>query len=137
MTVFPRSAALALLCLLPASAPAAQDLPPLGQVDRVWEGLIDTALAYEIGERCEAIDSRKLQGLAFLLSLQAHARSLGYSQEEVDAFIDDKAEKDRLEEEARVRLREMGGVEGNWETYCEVGRSEIAAGTQVGRLLND
>ena len=137
MTLFPRSLALGMLCALPAAAGAAQDLPPLGQVERVWQGLIDTALAYEIGERCEAIDSRKIQGLAFLLSLQAHARDLGYSPEEIEAFMDDDAEKDRLKAEARAQLREMGGVEGDWETYCEVGRKEIAAETQVGRLLND
>lgn len=132
-----RPSAIALACLLPAAAGAAEELPPLGQVERVWEGLIDTALAYEIGERCEDIDSRKLQGLAFLLSLQAHARSLGYSADQIEAFIDDEAEKDRLEAEARARLRDMGGVDGDWETYCEVGRREIAAETQVGRLLSD
>lgn len=137
MTAMIRPAAFAILGLLPAVASAAESLPPLGQVDRVWEGLIDTALAYEIGERCEEIDSRKLQGFAFLLSLQAHARGLGYSQDEIDTFIDDDAEKDRLEAEARARLREMGGVDGDWETYCAVGREEIAKDSQVGRLLSE
>ena len=137
MTRSIRPAALVLICLFTAAGGSAEELHPLVPVERVWEELIDTALAYEIGERCESLDSRKLQGLAFLLSLQAYARGLGYSQDQIDAFIDDDAEKDRLEAEARARLREMGGVDGEWETYCEVGRHEIAAGTQVGRLLSD
>ena len=131
-----RHLALALLCALPVAA-RAQDLPPLGQVEVITEGLIDTAIAYEIGERCDGIDGRRLRGIAFLLSLQAHARDLGYSSDEIDAFIDDDEEKDRLEAIARARLRDMGAVEGEWDTYCEVGRAEIAKGSQIGRLLDD
>lgn len=126
---------LALALLMPAAALA--EVPPLGQVPRVAEGLIATAIAYEIGERCDSLDGRRLAGLGFLLSLQAHARSVGFSQDEIDAYVDDDAEKDRLEAIARERLRGMGAVEGDGESYCAAGRAEIAAGTQVGRLLND
>ncbi|TNC73740.1 DUF5333 domain-containing protein [Rubellimicrobium roseum] len=128
--------ALALLCALPLTA-AAQERPPLGQVESITEGLIDTAIAYEIGERCESLDGRRIQGLAYLLSLQAEARRLGYSPQEIDAFIDDDGEKDRLEAIARGRLRDMGAVEGEWDTYCAVGRAEMDRGSRIGRLLTD
>lgn len=128
--------AFAILVSLPFPL-AAQDSPPLGQVERITEGLIETAIAYEIGERCDSIDGRRLQGIAFLWSLHSHARSLGYSAAEIDAYIDDDQEKDRLEAIARQRLRDMGAVEGEWGTYCEVGRAEIAKGSQIGRLLTE
>ena len=136
MTRYLRPLALGALCLLPGVL-AAQELPPLSEVEVVTEGLIQTAIAYEIGEVCESIDGRKIAGIAFLWSLHSEARRLGYSREEIEAFVDDDVEKDRLEAIARERLAGMGAVEGSPDTYCEVGRAEIAAGTQVGRLLSD
>ena len=53
------------------------------------------------------------------------------------AYIDDRAEKARLEAIARERAVAMGVVEGEPETYCAVGRSEIARGSQVGRYLTE
>jgi hypothetical protein len=131
-----RPLALALLCAVPGAA-MAEELPPLGQVAEITEGLIATAIAYEIGERCDGIDGKRLQGIAYLWSLESRARQLGYSRDEIQDFIDDDAEKDRLEAIARARLRDMGAVEGQWDTYCEVGRAEIAKGSQIGRLLDD
>lgn len=116
---------------------AAQGLPPLGQQPSIWEGLIQTALAYEIGNKCESLEPRMLQGWAYLLSLQAAARDLGYSQEEVEDFVNDREEQRRLEAEARARLSGMGAVEGQEETYCTVGREEMAKGSRTGLLLAD
>jgi hypothetical protein len=103
----------------------------------VTEGLIQTAIAYEISEVCEEIDGRRLAGIAFLWSLQSEARRLGYSREAIEAFVDDDVEKDRLEGIARERLRAMGAVDGEAETYCRVGRAEIAADSRIGQLLDD
>jgi hypothetical protein len=128
-----RAAAVAFLTL--PHAGAAQELPPLGQVPSIWEGLVQTALAYEIGDKCGSLDARIGQGWLYLLSLQATARDLGYSQEEVEAFVDDEAEQDRLEAEARARLATLGVVEGQEETYCAIGRAEIAKGSLAGRFL--
>ena len=136
MTHSLRPLAFGALCML-AGPLAAQELPPLSEVEVVTEGLIQTAIAYEIGEVCEPIDGRKIAGIAFLWSLHSEARRLGYSREEIEAFVDDDVEKDRLEAIARERLAAMGAIEGNPDTFCEVGRAEIAAGTQVGKLLSD
>ncbi|EYD77800.1 hypothetical protein Rumeso_00527 [Rubellimicrobium mesophilum DSM 19309] len=103
----------------------------------ITEGLIDTAIAYELDRKCDELEGRRLQGIAFLWSLAAQAQRLGYSREEIEAFIDDKDEKHRLEGIARERLRGMGAVEGEWDTYCAVGREEIAKGSQIGKLLDD
>ena len=131
-----RPFALALLAALPAVA-GAQDRPPLGQVEVITEGLINTAIAYELDRKCDGLDGRRLQGIAFLWSLESEARQLGYSRDEIRAFIDNDEEKDRLEGIARERLRGMGAVEGQWDTYCAVGRDEIAKESQIGRLLDD
>ncbi|PHP29347.1 DUF5333 domain-containing protein [Limimaricola cinnabarinus] len=128
-----RTAALILGFTIAAGATAA--LPALRDNAKIREGLISTAIAYEIGRKCDGIDSRWFTGIAYLNSLRNHAFELGYSREQVAAFIDNEAEKDRLEAEARARLRQKGGVEGDWESYCAVGRAEMAAGSQIGALL--
>jgi len=120
------------LCLV--AAPAAAN-PPLAQQAEISEGLIAAAIAYEIGDKCDSLDARLLRGIAFLNGLRSRASDLGYSDAEIDAYMDDRAEKRRLEAVARQRLRDLGGVEGDWDSYCAVGRDQMAAGSQIGQLL--
>lgn len=120
------------LCLV--AAPAAAN-PPLAEQAEISEGLIAAAIAYEIGDKCDSLDARLLRGIAFLNGLRSRASDLGYSDAEIDAYMDDRAEKRRLEAVARQRLRDLGGVEGDWDSYCAVGRDQMAAGSQIGQLL--
>ncbi|WP_273691599.1 DUF5333 domain-containing protein [Ketogulonicigenium vulgare] len=118
------------------SLPAmAQNRPPLGQVPQVTEPLVVAAMVYEIDRVCGALNIRLLRGIGFLNGIKSTARSLGYSNAEIDAFVDDRTEKNRLEEVARSRLRERGAIPDQPETYCALGRAEISAGSEVGRLL--
>ena len=136
MRYIPRLSALALVLIAPAAL-SAESRPPLAEVEAVTEGLIEIAIAYEIDRVCEPLGGRRIQGVARLLSLNNEARRLGYSGDEIQAFIDDDAEKDRLETVARERLREMGAIDGQAETYCAVGRAEIAKDSGIGSLLDD
>ncbi len=108
---------------------------PLKDVAAVSEGLIATGMAIRIAERCDSLEPRTLRGIAYLNSLRQHARELGYSNDEIDAYIDDKDEERRLIAIAETRLAEKGAVEGEPETFCAVGRAEMASGSATGRLL--
>ena len=121
----------ALLCLIAAPASAA-----LKDERTISEGLIVIGIAYEISEVCPDIDARRLRGLNALLSLRSRARGLGYSNAEIEAYIDDDAEKDRLEAIARDRLARLGARRGDVAAHCAVGRSEVARGSAIGALLN-
>ena len=125
----------ALTLALGLLAPAAQAQTPLKDVAYVREGIIAVGIAYEISEKCSSIGARTVRGLLYLRDLQSHARGLGYSQAEIDAYTKDKAEKARLEGIARARLADLGASDANPESYCVVGRDQIAKGTAVGRLL--
>ena len=116
------------------ATPAAADL---GDEATVTEPLIAIGIAYEISKVCDSISARKVRGLTQLLSLRGKASDLGYSRAEIDAWIDDEAEKDRLEGIARQRLAAMGAARGDAAAHCEVGRTEIAKGSYIGSLLND
>ncbi|WP_299814211.1 DUF5333 domain-containing protein [uncultured Jannaschia sp.] len=122
-----------LLCVaLVFAAPAAAGL---GEERGITEGLINVGIAYEISEVCPTIGARRVRGLRYLLALRGAASDLGYSRAEIEAFIDDDAEKDRLEAIARDRLAGLGAARGDVAAHCAVGRSEVDRDTQVGRLL--
>ena len=107
----------------------------LSQEREITEGLINVAIAYEIGERCDDLTARRIAGINYLWSLKSKAQDLGYSNAEIDAYTENRAEQDRLEGIARQRLRDLGAVEGDWTTYCTVGRAQMAQGTVAGSLL--
>jgi hypothetical protein len=108
---------------------------PLKDVAYVRDGIIHVGMAYEISEKCGELSARLFRGLGFLQSLKNHARGLGYTDAEIDAYVNDAAEKDRLEAIARAALADLGVVEGVESSYCAVGRAQIAANTRVGWLL--
>lgn len=126
--------ALACVSLALAAGPALS-LGPLKDVAVVRDGIIAVGIAYEIGNECGAIEARYLRGLGLLNDLKAHAAGLGYTDAEIDAYINDDAEKDALEAAARAQLAALGAVPGDEASYCAVGVTQIAAGTQVGQLL--
>jgi hypothetical protein len=126
-------AALVLGFAVMAGATAAN--PEIGKVTHITEGLINTAIAYEIDRVCDTIHPRTIEGINFLWSLKEYASELGFTDDEIRAYVDNKEEKDRLEAIARQRLRDMGAVEGQPETYCTVGRAEMAARSEIGRFL--
>ncbi len=114
---------------------AATAKPALKDVTYVREGIIVAGMAYELSENCSSVSARLLRGISYLYSLRDHAKELGYSNNEIDAYINDKAEENRLTVIARGRLADKGVIAGQEATYCDVARSEMAAGTVVGNLL--
>jgi len=109
--------------------------PPLRDVTRVSEGLIAAGMAIELGDNCNSVSTRLIRGLNFLQGLKNHASDLGYSNAEIDAYVNDRAEKARLETIARGRLADLGVSVGDPASYCVVAQAQMAAGTQVGQLL--
>jgi hypothetical protein len=105
------------------------------QVTRVTEGLISAGIVIELADKCDSVDIRMIKGLSFLNGLKGHLKDLGYSNAEIDAYIDDAAEKDRLEAIARTRLRGLGAVPGDPESHCAVAHDQMSRGTLIGGLL--
>ena len=113
-------------------ATQASALPPLKDVPEIRDGIIAAGMAIEIGDKCDSISVRLLRGALYLNSLKSRAEDLGYSRAEIDAYVDDKVEKARLEGIARAQL---GGGRGGGDTSCIVGGSKREPKTAVGRLL--
>jgi hypothetical protein len=116
-------------------AGAASAQKPLREEASVRDGIIFVGMALEIAENCDSLDARILRGAGYLQSLRNRARDLGYSDDEIDAYVNDRAEKARLEGLARAQLSALGATVGQPESYCAVGRAQMAAQTRVGWLL--
>lgn len=100
-------------------------------------GFYTIGLADEIRRNCPQISPRLVRAYSYLKSIERHARDAGYSQAEINALTDNDEAKDALRAQIRADLAERGAGAGNVAGFCEVGREEIARGTQAGRLLQE
>lgn len=101
----------------------------------ITSGLTVIAVGRHIQRTCPDIDARLLRALTFAEGLVGHAQSLGYSRSEINAYIDDRAERDRYTDIARTYFSQNGAAFEDVGAVCRVGRDEIAAGSTIGRLL--
>ena len=107
----------------------------LAENTRVRDGIVHVGMAVELSDKCGSLRPRTIRGIGFLQELKDYARSQGFSDAEIDAYVDNKAEQRRLAALARDQLARLGVVEGQESTYCAVGRDQIARQTRVGWLL--
>jgi hypothetical protein len=95
------------------------------------------AIGRHIELTCPTIERRTIAAGSFLLGL-AHAMSLGYSRAEVTEYVEDDTEQERMIAIARQYFAQRGVTSlEDVDGACRVGRDEIAAGTQIGRLLRE
>lgn len=93
------------------------------------------ALANEIRKACSDISPRMMRALSFRNNLYAEAKAKGYSNSQIDAYIDDKAEQEKMRARANTYLAQFGASLGDTAALCRVGRSEIQKRSQIGALL--
>ncbi len=108
---------------------------PLAEDTRLENGLVVVAIGNYIRRNCGSIEARSVRGLSFLWSLQGRARDLGYSRDEIEAYIDSEPDKARVDRKARAYLSRQGVDFDDPDTFCRVGRAEIAAKSTAGTLL--
>lgn len=120
---------------LAASAVAAEARTRLQDDQVIEDGLRVVAIGKMLQRNCEAISPRRLKALSFALSLQRRARKMGYSDAEIDAYLDSEADKARIKAGARRYLEARGVEFENPSSFCTVGRGEIQNATNVGQFL--
>ena len=122
------------LGLAPALA-ATQPLPPLNQESHINQTLLSAAIGEAIRRNCSTISARMFRVLTRGLALERYARDLGYSRNEIKAFISNKTEKQRMRDQTIVYLKANGVIEGQEQTFCVLGRAEISRNSLTGQLL--
>ena len=132
MTRLPVALALALGLAAPLAAAAPV---PLAQERHINSELLAAQVGDILRKTCPAASARMFVVLNRLNALEAYARSKGYTEAEVKAFLKDRTQKARIRAEAEAWLAKAGAVKGNPESYCRVARDEVRKRSAVGSLL--
>ena len=107
----------------------------LAQEDDINTGLFNVAVADRIRKKCDAIAPRYFTALGYLQSLKSEALGRGYSDAEIDRYINDDAEKEKMRERRNAYIRASGAKPDDPGSLCRLGRKEIARQSQIGQLL--
>ena len=129
----PRLAALLILALVLAAPAAAR--PPLGENMPIVRQLFAAAVGDRIRKTCPTISAKWVLVMQRAVALERHALRQGYTPDEIDAFLDDEAERAKIDARAAAYLAERGARRGEAEAHCRIGRAEIAAKSPIGELL--
>ncbi|MEM9968662.1 MAG: DUF5333 domain-containing protein [Pseudomonadota bacterium] len=109
--------------------------PHLRDVASINDPLVMLEVANRIRRNCTTISVRMVKAIGFVQSIQSRAKAMGYTQAEIDAYVDSDADKARLRARATRFLNAQGVRGGNPQSYCTLGKSQIERSTQIGVLL--
>ncbi len=121
------------ICAAPAVAAAGR--PSLRDVPEIENTLFAAAIAYEIGEKCDSITTRRLKAAGMALQLRNRANALGYSDAEIKAYVKSDSEKARMRAKGEAFLTQNGVSYADPRTFCTFGRAEIEKSSAIGALL--
>ncbi|WP_209425836.1 DUF5333 family protein [Pararhodobacter sp. SW119] len=142
-----RVAVLALALAVPAGAMAAAEPRQMGQAEvnetlrndpQIYNGLYLAATVAEIVRRCESLAGPgRLARTTYFLGLYNQARRLGFTRAQIEGFVEDEDERERLSTRVRAYVESKGARMDDPASICALGRAEMAAGTPVGRRLSE
>ncbi len=126
-----------MIALLGASLSAAPAFanPPLRDVAAVDDALLDLGIADIIRKECPDISARMLKAVNYVWGVKAQARDLGYSEAEIEAYVDSDAEKARMRARGKAFFKAKGVDTSDPQSYCALGRAEIQKSSRIGSLL--
>lgn len=111
--------------------------PSLRDVEPVESGLLAISVADKIRRECSQISGRLLKARGELYQLYEVARSRGFTDAEIEAYVNAESEKQRMRAKRDAYLAGVGVVKSDPETYCAAGRAEIRSESRIGALLRD
>lgn len=107
----------------------------LRDVPEIDDNMLWVAIAIEISDKCDEIKPRTIRGLFFLNNLKQRALSMGYSDEEIQAYVKSDEEKARMRERGEAYMKSKGLDPADIGDLCTLGHAEIARNSQIGVLL--
>ena len=125
----------ALMLAIALSVPAAPAFADLRDEADIRERILVVGEAEALVKGCGPVKERRAVGLQYLWATARMALAKGYSRAEIEAYVEDDAEKERLRAIARERVAAKGAVKGDEASHCRLARAEMASGSAVGQLL--
>ena len=118
-----------------ATAVNAQATVPLAEDAHINEQLMAASVGDVIRKTCPSISARMVTVYFKAKELEDYARDAGYREDDVKAFLKDKAEKARIKAMAMDYMASNGVVEGDVDSYCALGKAEIRKDSVIGSML--
>lgn len=135
MTLRPPFLAGMALAIATASAPAAEAREPLSAEAHVTRQLVAARVADRIRRECPSIGANMVRAFAAAQALKAYAQGKGYSDAEIDTFLKDRTERERIYAQAEAYMAARGVRPGDVQSYCALGYAEIEARSVAGSLI--
>ena len=132
-----KSALIAGILAFGATTAVAQAAIPLAEEPHINQQLMAAAVGDAIRKTCPSISARMVTVYFKMKELEKYARKAGYQEAEVKVFLKDDTEKARIKGMAAEYMAANGVVSGDVESYCALGRAEIAKGSLIGSLLRE
>lgn len=126
---------LTIVLILAAAPLRATDFAPLREDRLIMGQLLAAAVGDEIRRNCPEISARMFVVWRQALALERRARALGFSDEEIQRFVNARDEQARLMALRDAYLAEHSVKQGDQDSYCTLGHKEIAAKSPIGLLL--
>ena len=117
---------------LASPAAAAQGLRDHVEINN---GLLLVAIGNAIRKTCPTIEPRRIRAMGYMRGLYNTARQAGFNDDEIRAYVENDAEKDRVKALADRWLVNQGATPGDAASVCAVGMAEIGRNSQLGRML--
>jgi hypothetical protein len=111
----------------------AEDLPPLPENPTVTERLMSARVADRIRKECGELSARIVYAFGEARELKRWTLKQGYSEEAVEAFLDDKEQRKRIYALAEDYLAANGATDE--AGFCALGKSEIEKKSYIGSFL--
>jgi hypothetical protein len=104
----------------------------------IYNGLFTAALIKHVVDTCPAVSPPgRLTRVNYFLSLYNRARALGFSRAQIEAFVEDEAERERLRGIVLSHLRRAGVDPESEAEVCAFARTQISERTALGRQLRE
>ncbi|WP_294926967.1 DUF5333 domain-containing protein [uncultured Paracoccus sp.] len=124
----------ALAAVMAVGSPAAA-LEPLSQEKYINDRLIAARIADRIRRECPGYNARMVYAWNQARALKSYARNKGYSEAQIDTFLDSKEDKRRIYAVAEDYLTRQGAREGDPQSFCRVGQQEFANNSYIATFL--
>lgn len=98
-------------------------------------GLLVVAVADKIRRECNSISARFFTARAYLTNLKDLAEKRGYSEAEIDAYIENDQEKAKMRAKRNAYFKARGASNLDPASLCALGQDEIRKQSQIGLLL--
>ncbi|SRR6056297_691293 len=98
-------------------------------------GLLAVAAADKIRRECNSISGRFFRARSYVNGLKSMARDRGYTENEIDAYVNDKSHQRAMRERRNAFFKSRGASNLDAQSLCVLGRAEISKKSVIGSLL--